>query len=643
MADKNKESKNKDKPDKKKKNTTTKSGINNNGKNEEKSIEATKKPTHSIEGKDHNKDSDLKKGTGKQNVVAAKESDKDKHENTKTVLKSNGENQENRIAKAPTKPPYMVHRSKDGLKLITSFRNDSVCSDEIVLAKTEDKSNRIESVCCSEDGQYVAWCDNNYIECIKFDNQERVFYQPNTFKSNCLMISPRSTRIVSFSTMSGGDNLHFWDLETQTILASMRYKKASQWKPVFSMNEDICLQHIGNELVLYANGKFDKPKQRIGHIKVDDFSLSSSSFHDNTYQHLYSKRTKNKTHYIAIYTAGTKGQPSIVKIYKYPNMNDCITNKSFFKADRVKFSWSPSGNSLLLTCQTDFDPSSKSYYGEQSLNFMSVKGDSYFVKLPKEGTISHIEWYPCCDKDMFVCVYGLMPAKVSLFNNKCEVIYNFGDQGSFNETAFSPFGSLLAVFGFGNLAGQLCIWDFDKKKLIANVKVPETTGLEWCADGKHILTCTTTPRLRVGNGYRIWHYTGSLLHETINNDPVNNIELYDFVWQPRPNCYKKPKCDAKAPQMPNLLTQSKLSKFQTSAGKYVPPSMRNSGSSGPSFIDSAIGVSAGGRHIVGLESLNKSKDLRAQAFKGRKNSRNKSSKSDQQAQAKPKQSSTTSN
>lgn len=622
MAEESKDSKH-DKTDKKK-NGSTKSNDNDN----EVKLETKKNSLNLTKGKDSKvseKKKDSKETSNKQNAPN-KESDK-KHEN-KQVKSSENFSQENQIVLA-IEPPYMVHRSKDGLKLIASFQKDSVCGDEVILAKTEDKSNRIENVCCSEDGQYIAWCDNNNIECIKFDNKERVFYQPNTFKSNCLMISPKSTRIVSFSTMSGGDNLHFWDFEAQTILASMRFKKASQWKPVFSMNEEICLQHIGNELVLYANGKFDKPKQRIGHIKVDDFSLSSASFYDNTYQHLYSKRIKNKTHYIAIYTAGTKGQPSIVKIYKYPNMNDCITNKSFFKADRVKFSWSPSGNSLLLTCQTDFDPSSKSYYGEQSLNYMSVKGDSYFVKLPKEGTISHIEWYPCCDKDLFVCVYGLMPAKVSLFNNKCEVIYNFGDQGSFNEAAFNPFGNLLAVFGFGNLAGQLCIWDFEKKKLIANIKVPETTGLEWCADGKHILTCTTTPRLRVGNGYRIWHYTGSLLYEKINNDPNNNIELYDFIWQPQPNQHRKPKLDAKAPKMPNLLTQSKLSKFQSSAGKYVPPSMRNSAaSSSPSFIDSALGLGAGGRQVVGLESLNKGN---AQGSRNRKKI-SKSTKPQTQAQ-----------
>lgn len=509
----------------------------------------------------------------------------------------------------PTSPPYLVHRSQNGLKLITSFQDDNtICKEEKVLSKKESKNDRIESVCCSEDGEFLAWCDNNVIKCIRLDTMDVVFEQVNSCKSNCICISPISTKLVSYSTMSGGDNLHFWDLASQAHLAAMPFKKASQWKPVFSMNEDICVQHVNSELVFYAGGKFDKPKQRISHIKVTDFSLSSASFHEPTYQHLYTKRIKNKTHYISVYTAGAKGQPSIVKIYKYPNMTDCITNKSFFKADRVKFNWSPSGNSLLLTCLADFDKSGKSYYGEQSLNFMSVKGDSYFVKLPKEGTISHLEWYPSCDKDIFVCVYGQMPAKVSAFNNKCEVMFNFEDQGSFNTATFSPFGNLLAIYGIGNLAGQLCIWDFDKKKLVSRLKIPETTYLEWCADGKHIQTCTTAPRLRVGNGFRLWYYTGSLLYEQIgSNDPAQNIELYDCFWQPKPNKYKKPKLDSKPSQLPNLLTQSKLGKFQNSAGKYVPPSMRNTASS-IGFIDSAIGVGAGGRHIVGLESLSLNKN-----------------------------------
>lgn len=501
-------------------------------------------------------------------------------------------------------PPYIIHRSKDGLKIIKSIIPGEICKNEIDLVKVDDKTKVVNCVCCSEDGELLAWCDSNFIKCIKFDTQEVVFEHQNTSRSNCLCFSPKATKLVSYNTMTGGDNLHFWDVPTNSHLASMPFKKASQWRPVFSMNEDICIQHINSELIFYSGGKFDKPKHRISHIKINDFSLSSASLQDSAYQHIYPKRVKNKNHYIAAYTAGSKGQPSIVKIYKYPNMNDCITNKSFFKADRVKFSWSPSGNSLILVCQADFDKSGKSYYGEQSLNFMSVKGDSYFVKLPKEGPISHVEWFPSCDKDLFVCVYGQVPAKVSLFNQKCELMFNFEDQGSFNTASFSPFGNLLAVYGIGNLAGQLCIWDFDKKKLITSLKVPETTGLEWCPDGIHIMTSTTCPRLRVGNGFRLWHYTGSLIYEQICSDDVQKEEIYDIYWQQMPGKFKKPACDSKPSKLPNLLSTSKLSKYQSSAGKYVPPSMRNLKSTGaPAHFDSAIGIGANNCPIVGLESL----------------------------------------
>lgn len=520
-----------------------------------------------------------------------------------------------------SKSAYIVHRSKNGLKLIESFGEGSVCSEEQNLLKVGDKNNRVESVCCSEDGQLIAWCDNSIMKCMKFETKEVVFEKENIYKSNCLHISPKSSKLVSYSTMSGGDNLHFWEIATGDHLASMPFRKASQWKPVFSMNEDICMQHVQSELLLYVGGKFETPK-RISHMKVDDFSLSTASLHESNYQHTYAKRTKNKNHYVAVYTAGAKAQPSIVKIYKYPNLTDCITNKSFFKADRVKFSWSPSGNSLLLTCLADFDKTGKSYYGEQSLNFLNVRGDSYFVKLPKEGTISHIEWHPNCDTDMFVCVYGAIPAKVSLFNDKCEVVFNFGDQGSYNTATFSPFGNLLAVYGIGNLAGQLAIWDFDKKKQISSLKIPETTGLEWAPDGRHILTCTTTPRLRVGNGFRIWHYTGSLLHESDGDD---NLELYQVAWQPQPGKHKKPKPDSRPSQLPNLLGQSKLGKFQGSAGKYVPPSMRSAAaaSSTVGFIDSAVGFGANRCPIVGLESLNISRKGNNQNKAGKPKNRSK--------------------
>ena len=42
-----------------------------------------------------------------------------------------------------------------------------------------------------------------------------------------------------------------------------------------------------------------------------------------------------------------------------------------------------------------------------------------------------------------------MPAKATLFNSKCEAMYEFGT-GSRNECFFNPHGNLLCLAGFGS-------------------------------------------------------------------------------------------------------------------------------------------------------------------------------------------------
>ena len=56
----------------------------------------------------------------------------------------------------------------------------------------------------------------------------------------------------------------------------------------------------------------------------------------------------------------------------------------------------------------------------------------------------------------------------------------------------------------------------------------DSTLLEWAPDGIHFLTATTAPRLRIGNGYKIWHYSGALLHE---KQMDAQEELYEVCWK----------------------------------------------------------------------------------------------------------------
>lgn len=60
---------------------------------------------------------------------------------------------------------------------------------------------------------------------------------------------------------------------------------------------------------------------------------------------------------------------------------------------------------------------------------------------------------------------------------------------------------LVALAGFGNLPGNVEIWDINKKEKLTNIKCPDTTYFEWNPNGMYFITATTAPRLRIGNGY----------------------------------------------------------------------------------------------------------------------------------------------
>ena len=49
---------------------------------------------------------------------------------------------------------------------------------------------------------------------------------------------------------------------------------------------------------------------------------------------------------MAVYVPGSKGAPSFVRLYQYPNFDGphaALANKSFFKADKVTMLWNKKG------------------------------------------------------------------------------------------------------------------------------------------------------------------------------------------------------------------------------------------------------------------------------------------------------------
>lgn len=57
-----------------------------------------------------------------------------------------------------------------------------------------------------------------------------------------------------------------------------------------------------------------------------------------------------------------------------PNFDSPVSQKNFFKGDKVQLKWNNEGTSLIVLAQTEVDKSGKSYYGEMTLYLLSANG-----------------------------------------------------------------------------------------------------------------------------------------------------------------------------------------------------------------------------------------------------------------------------
>lgn len=89
-----------------------------------------------------------------------------------------------------------------------------------------------------------------------------------------------------------------------------------------------------------------------------------------------------------------------------------------------------------------------------------------------EGPIHAVSWNP--KSTQFIVVYGYVPTKATLFNLKCDAIFDFGT-GVRNSIYFNDFGTMVLLGGFGNLNGQIEVWDLVKKKQVSTSAAADTT------------------------------------------------------------------------------------------------------------------------------------------------------------------------
>ncbi|XP_008424974.1 eukaryotic translation initiation factor 2A [Poecilia reticulata] len=409
----------------------------------------------------------------------------------------------------------------------------------------------------SKDGTLVGWCNGHSVSVVKCADGSVV----STFdlpKTALLEFSPLNNILVTWQPYTktqdspqGDANLQLWELPSGRLVKALYQKKVDSWCPKWTEDEKVCVRSVNNELHFFENNDFNSIANKLHMQKVSDFAVSSGP----------------QPCKVAIYVPGSKGAPSFVRLYQYPVLGGpgaALANKSFFKADKVAMQWNQKASAVLVTASTEVDKSGASYYGEQTLHYLGVNGETALVQLAKNGPIYDAAWSP--NSSEFCVVYGFMPAKATVFNLKCEAVFDFGT-GPRNAAYYSPQGHILVLAGFGNLRGKMEVWDVKKYKQVSTPQAPDATFFSWCPDGEHIVTATCAPRLRVSNGYKIWHYTGSVLQK---HDVAEGAELRDVRWQPFP--------DGTFPERPirYQVATSELGSTQAAPTQaYRPPALRH--------------------------------------------------------------------
>lgn len=457
--------------------------------------------------------------------------------------------------------PTLALRSAKGVEVWKLEQQQQQLEFIPVSGFTPDQSKSCRAIVYSPNGRFLAWANGSTVQLCRVSENWKIIASLPRPKACYLQFSPRSTYLMTWEvytenpkeTPKEKPNMFIYRAETGEEVFSIIQKRHQDWQMHWSSDESIAALLVGGEVLFYDHSPtgpgFKQVVKRFGGLRNGGVSVAPGP----------------SPPHIGVYIPGTKGAPSMCRLFKYPNleMNQPVASKSFFQADKVDMMWNRKGNGLILMTSTDVDASGVSYYGKQALHYMTPKGDSCAIQLTAEGPIHDVAWSPKSTE--FCIVYGFMPARATLFNLKCDVVYDF-EPGNRNAIYFNDFGNLVVFGGFGNLPGYIETWDLVRRKKLTSFKAPDTTLLEWSPAGDKFMTATTAPRLRMSNGFKVWHYSGALLGE------YNWAgELLEVIWQ-KFESGTFPEVTISDKKVTGIVSTTPVASKQ----KYVPPGARNS-------------------------------------------------------------------
>lgn len=273
---------------------------------------------------------------------------------------------------------FFTVRSSVGIELWASSGSKQPYEHKSNLPREETKNSR--SISFSPDGNYFAYSNGHEVKVLQTTNNWQLQCTLPRPKAFYLKFSPRGNYICTWELYvitkdipEGSPNMFVYEIATGKEVFSIVQKKQTDWEPSWSSDESIFAIVVGGESLFYDLSQgvegFTATSKKIGGSRGGILSVGPGS----------------SPPFIAIYTPGAKGAPSMCKLYKFPALgqNQTLACKSFFNADRVEMMWNKRGTGLLLLTSTEVDKTGASYYGNQALHFLNTKGDSCSVPLCK--------------------------------------------------------------------------------------------------------------------------------------------------------------------------------------------------------------------------------------------------------------------
>lgn len=420
-------------------------------------------------------------------------------------------------------------------------------------------------------GSYFIYSQPGFLQLVEPVSGQNLFQIPLVNVTE-MSVSPSGTYVAAWCPVAKNEDGSFVenakiikiDLanKSHSIVRSFVNKSQSGWIPQYTSDESM--------MALMASPFV------IDFYRLEDIKIQCTLNFKDTGKVESFQLSPGKNPSVAVFIASQKSNPAFIRVYSLPNVKTPVSQKSFFKGESCVFHWNALGTSLLALVSTEVDSSNRSYYGETQLYLLGISGSfDQKINLNKEGPIHEVAWSPTSRE--FAVIHGYMPASTSFFDARGNHIHSL-DPASRNTIIYSPHGKYILVAGFGNLPGEVDILDRqDKFKRVAHFQASNTSVCKWSPDGRYILTATTSPRLRVDNGFKIWYVNGDLVYQS-QYDVLNSVDwrfqpLSDF---PPLGAIGKP-VEVHPSAVEFMAKQAELKSKAASTGAYVPPWARKAG------------------------------------------------------------------